>query len=271
VFHARLLYYYLIVRNYYCVSSIRSDAGSTIVSMTTYGQRLNAVYLTIESIARGSSLPKRLILWLNVEVVLPKSLMRLQRRGLEICYCENFGPHTKYYPYLEENNDFELPLATADDDMLYSKNWLQELIAANMQYPDVINCFRKREIIVSESGLESYVNWLLGRSTKASFSKMATGVSGVIYPVGFQYDLKRAGREFIAVCPKADDIWLHAIALRNDYRVRQIYEKAMDFLYMPNSQDQALWQTNGPGGGNDKQLAATYTAQDIAKMRRNVE
>ena len=78
--------------------------GGPVVSLTTYGKRIGTVYLTIESIARGYTLPSRVILWLDEESVfdnLPVSLQNLRKRGLEIKLCKNYGPHKKYYPYVE--------------------------------------------------------------------------------------------------------------------------------------------------------------------------
>ena len=48
-----------------------------IVTLTTFGQRLNDVYLAIESIMQGSLLPNRIILWLADDMrgkVLPVTL-----------------------------------------------------------------------------------------------------------------------------------------------------------------------------------------------------
>src|ERR1700683_4292999 len=64
-----------------------------VLSLTTYGRRIDTVYLTIESIANGSLLPSRLILWVDDEVALenrPRSLRRLQERGLEIERTANY-------------------------------------------------------------------------------------------------------------------------------------------------------------------------------------
>ena len=66
--------------------------------MTTHGLRLKDVHIVIETIAKGTVLPSRFMLYLDVEedVLHPnKALERLQKRGLEIHLAENLGPHTK--------------------------------------------------------------------------------------------------------------------------------------------------------------------------------
>ena len=117
------------------LQNVRSTApvvahGGPVVSITTYGTRLNTVYLVLESIASGSVLPSRLILWVNdLEVFSapPPPLQRLVRRGLEIRLTEDYGPHKKYYPYLASAASFDRPLVTADDDVFYSRWWLTDL------------------------------------------------------------------------------------------------------------------------------------------------
>ena len=56
----------------------------------------------------------------------------------------NYGPHTKYYPYIESVETFEVPLVTADDDSLYTRDWLQKLIADFRKYPEHVNCHLAR-------------------------------------------------------------------------------------------------------------------------------
>ena len=104
--------------------------GGPVVSLTSFGKRIDSVYLAIESIARGSTLPSELILWLDDETrynSLPSTLERLARRGLTIKLSKNYGPHTKYYPYISSQHEFSLPLVTADDDIIYPRDWLHNL------------------------------------------------------------------------------------------------------------------------------------------------
>ncbi|WP_200158999.1 hypothetical protein [Allochromatium vinosum] len=242
-----------------------------VVSLTTYGFRAKNVYLTIESIGLGIVRPSRIILWLDDLSVLsnlPASLRRLQRRGLEIRNCENFGPHKKYYPYIEAEITFERPLVTADDDVIYPRDWLHQLLCAFEEDSSNIICYRAREILLSGKQLAPYIDWPYCRSTLPSFRFFATGVSGVIYPAPFQQYLKAAGRGFLDVCPKADDLWLHINALRSGYKIRQLTAEAQEFHTTPGTQEQALCQTNQFDSGNDLQILRTYSDADIAFLVR---
>jgi hypothetical protein len=248
------------------------NPGGPVVSLTSYGPRINGVHVVIESIARGRLLPSALILWLDDEKLfhdLPKPLKRLERRGLEVRLTRNHGPHKKYFPYVQVQTVFRLPLVTADDDVFYPRDWLERLVQAFRERPDVVNCYRARVVAWNGDGLSRYEEWALCESTQPSFRHFATGVSGVIYPPELLAALKNAGRAFEECCPKADDIWLHAQALRAGFKVRQIVSKARHFPILPGTQKQSLQLSNvsGPDAGNDRQMLLTYSQNDLKRLR----
>jgi hypothetical protein len=240
------------------------------VSLTTFGQRLQTVHLTIESIGAGDVLPSRIILWLDDDTMradLPAAIKRLKKRGLEIKFCKNYGPHKKYYPYLESQDSFKVPLVTADDDILYPRDWLRHLVKAFRESPDVLNCYRAREIVLNKDGFAKYEEWKLCTSTEPGYRLLAGSGAGVIYPPEFMMALKRAGTAFESCCPRADDIWLHVQALRAGYKVRQIRPLEFPLALIPGTQETALYLENAlHHDGNDRQLKATYNSTDIEMM-----
>ncbi len=245
-----------------------TSLGGPVVSLTSFGNRIDTVYLAIESIARGSTLPSELILWLDDEArynSLPPTLERLARRGLTIKLSKNYGPHTKYYPYVASQQQFSLPLVTADDDVIYPRDWLRTLTTAWARNPDVIHCYRARVIEFCAGRIAPYREWALCRSATSSWRNLLLGVSGVIYPPAFVAALQRAGTAFEQCCPKADDVWLHANALRAGFKVRQIGKEAVHFPTIPGSQESALHFSNIVSG-NDSQVAQTYTAEDLQRI-----
>jgi hypothetical protein len=254
-------------------SIVRS--GGAIVSLTTHGSRINTVHYTIESIGCGTVLPSRLILWIDdisLYEQLPAPLLRLKERGLEVKFSENFGPHTKYYPFIESEAKLDVPLVTADDDTLYPRYWLRDLTRAYAECPEYNSCFRARTIALADSCIAEYARWEFCKSRAASFSHVANGVSGVVYPPRFQQALKVAGREFMECCPKADDLWLHVQAIRSGFKIRQIQEEARHFALIPGSQEVALFKSNFlEEDGNDRQVKATYTHSDILALLRESE
>jgi hypothetical protein len=252
----------------------RSDApvvapGGPVVSLTTYGERLRSVHLAIESIAAGSLLPSRLILWIDNPADMerqPAGLRRLVDRGLEVRLSENYGPHTKYFPYLLSEDRFHVPLVTADDDLLYSRWWLEGLVQANFEYPGAVNCYRAHRIHTSNGAVAPYRSWKPCHSSRPDFSHFATGVSGCIYPPAFLAHLKRAGDAFLGLCPKADDVWLHVNALRSGFRVRQIWSRPLRFPFVPGTQNSGLYHDNVLLSRNDEHIRNTYTTADIEML-----
>ncbi|MDR3347302.1 MAG: hypothetical protein LBN32_01675 [Helicobacteraceae bacterium] len=249
-------------------SPIVSSNGEAVVSMTSYGDRINAVHLAIESIAAGNALPKRLILWIDEEEVLrdiPPQLKRLQDRGLEILSCDNYGPYKKFYPYVT-SQELDLPLVTADDDVFYPHDWLSGLIEARANNKDAICCHRAYAVALTKDGIAPYGSWQEAEIDKPSAINFATGVGGVIYPPQFLRVLKEAGDGFLQTCPKGDDIWLHKQAISHGFQIVKIKGNSK-LPEIPKSQQSALHRYNVKLGGNEEQIRATYTQEDIALLR----
>ncbi len=240
-----------------------------IVSMTTHGKRVNNVHLALESIAEGSQLPSRLILWLDDEDAFRNRsdhLRRLEGRGLEILVTENYGPHTKYYPYLQSVSAFRLPLVIADDDCLYPRHWLRGLVNAFDRDSTVVGCYRAQVLSLTERAIAPYRSWRVCRSSEPSFLHFATACSGCIYPPKLLSAIKSAGREFQSRCPNADDVWLHVQAVRAGFKIRQITSWPLRFPIVPDSQDSGLFLSNVYSSQNDVQIQATYTPADLEKF-----
>jgi hypothetical protein len=240
-----------------------------VVSMTTYGDRLNTVHLALESIAEGAMLPSRMILWLDDEVAFrnrSSCLRRLEDRGLEILLTENYGPHKKYYPYVDSTEKFSTPLVTADDDCLYPASWLSGLANSFNDNPEVVSCYRAHTVGLIDNTVAPYSSWAPCKSSEPSFLHFATGCSGTIYPARLLKSLKAAGNSFRVVCPKADDVWLHAQALRAGIKIRQVGRWPLRFPIVPGTEQSGLFLSNVSLGQNDRQIKATYTPADIQTL-----
>ena len=175
------------LRNRFASSTILDPAGPTI-SMTTYGLRLKDVHIVIETIAKGTVRPSRLMLYLDVEedVLHPnKALERLKKRGLEIHLAENLGPHTKVQWWIQNAPDFSRPHIIVDDDIFYPKWWLKRMLEAAKQEPTSIMAYRAHRIVLTDDkkGLTPYTSWPPAIKGP-SLLNLATGCSGVLLPHG---------------------------------------------------------------------------------------
>ncbi len=265
-----LIFIRLYLLNLWARASVVDPQGQVDVTLTSHSDRIRRAFASIESIGRGEQRPRRLMLFLGKKYAqqpLPATLQRLVQRGLEVHYVDDVGPHTKYYPYLLQKNSFDAPLVTADDDKMYDRGWLAGLIDAHRAAPDMVNCWRARDVRIDANGLRPYDEWPLCRDTEPSITRFATGVGGVIYPPALLQHLKEAGDVFNGCCPKADDLWLHVMAIRNGYPIRQIDRHAREFPGVPRSSETALQRTNIDGKRNDVQAAQTYSRSDLASLR----
>jgi hypothetical protein len=142
---------------------------------------------------------------------------------------------------MEEN--LERPLVTADDDVLYPRGWLAGLVATYR--PVEVVAYRAR----SMSG-DPYASWPLCTSTVPSENLMATGTSGVLYPPKVLKVLRERGDDFMRVCPRADDFWLHFAAVASGVPIRQVSEFAATW-WPTRPKERGLMHFNEMEGGND--------------------
>lgn len=240
-----------------------------VVSLTSYGPRIRTTHLIIESIGRGRLKPSRLILWLDEEEALanlPKPLQRQRERGLEVLRTENYGPHKKYFPYVSSLSEHSDPLVTADDDVLYPTNWLEVLEQRAQSSPQDVTAYRARRVSFDESGLAPYEAWPFSADGSPSVLNFATGHSGVHYPPAMLDRLRELGADFLDKCPRADDIWLHWTALRTGRRVQLVHEQSSEFDTLAGTQAGGLRHLNITDGENDRQIRATYSAEDLRDL-----
>ena len=252
--------------------------GGPVVSMTSHGRRVRFAHLAIESIGRGSLRPSRLVLWLDPDD--PRAgrptpaLRRLTTRGLEIRNApDHIGPHTKYYPQVVLAEDSELPLVTADDDMMHPRRWLRTLVDAAAATPGAVVAHRARRVRLTASGrLAPYATWEAAAPTDDDARTIGLGVGGVLYPPSFLPHIRSAGTRFMAVAPRADDIWLHALAVRAGFTVVPVGALSDgDAVPIRWHGSGGLYKDNIGKAANDEQALATYDEEVLVKLRGSHE
>ena len=244
-----------------------------IVSLTSYGERLSATApYAIATIFQQTVSPDKILLWVayeDEEIVLAmlkdvnSILNRLVEKGLEIRYCEDIKSYKKLIPAIE--NFPEDYIITADDDVFYPENWLEQLLAEHRKNPKKIICHRAHGIKVDENhNLLSYNEWN-SCTSKSGQNLFPTGVGGILYPPKcFHKDIANI-KLFMKLTPKNDDIWFWAMAVINKKYfgdegpyivIENGYSRDLQDIEPEQQQDgKALWNYNLQGG-NDRQLKA---------------
>lgn len=230
-----------------------------IVSLTTYGNRLYEVYLTIESIMQGTLKPNRIVLWLQDDmksIKLPIYLENQQARGLEIYYCKDLKSYKKLIPTLQKYPD--ATIITIDDDVLYREDIVEKLLNAYFNDPRYIYATRVHRIVLGQDGKPlSYNDWSWSKGTQIpSPLNFFTGVGGVLYPAHCFTKEVLNENVFMQICPHADDIWFNAMGLLNGFVVCKVYTHdpdGYDYYFTDNAYDDSLSNINVLNNGNDNQ------------------
>ncbi len=132
----------------------------------------------------------------------------LIKAGLRIeRYKKNLRPHCKYYYAMEEYKDSII--ITIDDDVLYPDNLIKNLYDAHLMYPESIIAHRAHKVTDADGIVKkiSDFGWEIS-STKPEKYFCATGVGGVLYPVGEYRESFLDENTIIRCSLNADDIWL---------------------------------------------------------------
>jgi hypothetical protein len=247
-----------------------------VVSLTTFGQRINEVYLTLESIGLQTVKPNKLVLWLAKDEFygkeLPNSLKNLIERGLEVCYCHDLKSYNKLIPSLKlfPNSN----IVTVDDDIIYNRDLNETFLKNSKIYPKTILCALSKEISLKNGIVQSYNNWFLhdrGDAKVPGLNAMALGVGGVFYPSGcFSKEIFKS-EVFMEICPFADDLWFKVVSLLNSTYTLNIsnhFDRTSNRNIIFSAQEDSLSMRNVVKGENDIQFQKLidYFGLDLTKI-----
>lgn len=202
----------------------QKDNPHIIASLTSFPTRINRLWIVIESILRQTRKPDRLILWLSKEQFasidnLPKNLIRLQDRGLEIILCDgDLRSHKKYFYVIK---DFpQSNLFTFDDDILYPSNTIQSVLEAAKKFPHCVVGRYCNHIKKDKNGDVTF-----DRNFTEEFvciPRLDTFIGsggGAYYPVGSLPLLTQDDSFFMTECKTADDVWLNTMCRYAGYKL----------------------------------------------------
>ncbi len=236
--------------------------SGVVVSLTTFGKRLDTVYLAVLSMMHQSTKPDAIVLWLDKGTEgadVPASLRRLEPYGLDIrCGCEDIKGHKKYYWALREFAD--CCVITIDDDVIYPRDTVGSLMRAHREHPEAVVARRVNRMSFVEEKLRPYEQWEFQWSEggRPRRDLLATGVGGVLYPpkcFGEEaFDLAAIRRTSLG----NDDIWLKAQELLcgRDVAWAPCRRGFIHPYEIDGTQGGALYATNGAMGGNDTAIHA---------------
>jgi hypothetical protein len=238
-----------------------------IISLTTYGVRIDSVHLAIESLMLQSVKADEIVLWLSADEFnyesIPEVLKLQEKRGLRIAFTEDTRSYKKLIPSLREYPD-DL-IITVDDDFSYPINHIERLYKAWLREPGFIHCYRAHAMCYDSQGeLLPYSQWEnQTHNTQASLSIFPTGGAGALYfPGCFDDDICNQAR-FTELCPTADDVWFKAMSLLRSVPCKVLPVPPLHACIepLPDSGSNRLWDINKEK--NDEQVRRVIDSYNI--------
>lgn len=247
------------------LSNINAKKGDFIVSLTTFPKRIHTIKYTLYSIFMQNLQPKKVILSLsNKEFeneILPDEILEFQKYGLDILWNENnLYQYNKIIPVLQKYNNEVI--ITLDDDIFYPQGLLKGLFESHLKNKNVIWAQRARIVNISNDKINSFSTWNLVKKNdfknqeNPRFDLFLEGVGGVLYPPNSLYKDVVDDKKIMKLSPKADDLWLFAMAILNGTKIAVVKNNLMangNAMTISPHSGHSLW-LNNLISGNDKQL-----------------
>lgn len=252
------------------ISPISEGSTPIVVSLTTYGRRLQWVYLTIESLLQQTIKPNKIVLCISEELYpfLPEIVKRQQKRGLDILYCKDIRSYTKLLPTLRKYP--EAAIITVDDDILYPCDFIEYLVKAFYNNPSQIHFYYGHQMGLDKAGnLTSYNEWVKSKAENDSVFNMPTGVDGILYPPHSLHEEVFNEDVFLKICPTADDIWFRAMSLMKGtvcHHVERALSPRSEFVSLDTADITSLASVNRGLNRNDIQAKAVFEKYGLTDL-----
>ena len=224
--------------------SLNKEKRDTILTctLTTFPDRINTVQYTIKSLFNQSVKPDRIVLWLassefkNVE--LPESIKILQKRGLEIRYCENYFGHKRYYKMIEEQKENEC-IIMFDDDILFPYYLIERLYKKWLQFPKCVVCERGQVMTFDKNGIINPGRWSSTSNegiNKPSYKILASPGGGTLFPPNSLFKDANNTELISKYALKTGDIWLMFQSIQNDTKIIRTHKLHRTFIQSEKEQ-----------------------------------
>jgi hypothetical protein len=241
--------------------------GTIDISLTSISSRMATLGQTLQSLLDQDYADLKIHLHLSREAYLldkgvpelPADIAELQARSagrLQIIYCRNTGPYRKLLPYLNANWGKSRLVVTVDDDTIYPRHWLSNLMRAHDQYGCVV-AYRGHQINCGKGAIQPYRSWMRSRiEQNPSQLILPTGKDGILYDTAFFPINVLNVEEAMRVAPTADDLWFRwhlslngipTYLVNTDYRAETFTE---------TDYESSLYLNFNRNTGNDAAVAA---------------
>ena len=211
-------------------------------TLTTFPDRIDSVQYTIKSLFNQSVKPDRIVLWLASSefegVEFPDSIKALQKRGLEIRYCDNLFGHKRHYIMSEEQRDNEL-MIMFDDDIIFPYYIMERLYEKWKQFPNCVVCERGQCLAFEKGEVLNPGRWPVTSKVgvdEPSFRILASPGGGCLVPPHAYYKDSNVPEIIQKYALKTGDIWLMFMAVQNDTKIVRTHRYHRTFILSEEQQ-----------------------------------
>lgn len=242
-----------------------------IVSLTSFPKRFSQLDLCLKSLVIQQFKPNRIIVYLGSDSkreMLTETMLKYEKYGVEYRFDEkeNLMPHKKYFYAMQEFPD--AIVVTADDDVIYPRDWLKLLYQSYKKYPNAVSARRVHLIKRNNKKLLPYDYWedQCRRIKTPSMSLIATGNSGVLYPPHCfdksAFDIEGIKKTSL----RADDIWLKCMEVKNRVPVVWVPNWQVMLPEIDSFKNEKLSDENVFTRKNDEVLNSVMTYLNLRTM-----
>lgn len=167
----------------------------------------------------------------------------MEKRGLEIKFCDDLKPHKKYFYTMQQFP--ENYVVTIDDDVIYPENLLELLWNASIKFPNTIICTWSHTIRFDKNGdFLPYTNWKNIKFEEPEFNLVPIGCGGVLYPPHCLNSEVFNKEKLIKKSLYTDDLWLKTMATINN--TKSFDCNIYDIIYFNTffTKKNGLWKKN---------------------------
>jgi hypothetical protein len=248
-----------------------------VVSLTSYPSRINTVWQSVRTLFGQTRLPDKTVLYLaksdfpNREADLPELLTSMLWHDFEIRWVDqDLKSHKKYHWAFKEFED--CLVVTVDDDLLYRKTMIEELVTGYKDHPGCVVASRGHLINFNEDGsVAPYDAWISEVGLKypvmlnvPSMRLFATTGAGTLFDPKLLPDITFDAELACELCLHADDIWLKFCeTVAGIPTVFITSQQGCDCV--PETQAVGLWATLNSQGGNDRAIRALLGNEAMCK------
>jgi hypothetical protein len=246
------------------------EASPCIVAVTTYPARVGAVHLTLRSILKQSFAVDRTYLVLSSlefprgVVDLPRSLRKLLRKTaprIQVLFTtDNQLSFKKLLPVLARHP--RATILTADDDVIYTRDWALGLFSEHKKTPGVVLGTRGTMLRITGRSAVPYADWRPADIGLVSHNVFLTGRGGILYPPESLdprvFDWEAAS----SLCVHADDVWFKAMSTLAGFEAMRI-ESGRELPANGATQREALWRRNQGLNQNDVAIKNVLDRYDL--------